>query len=65
MVDYIYKWGGVSLAEDLFRSALILRTEWTYQQFKELPEHERKVIVQTWLERCSNGWKCEEPDIVY
>lgn len=65
-IPYIIKYHAMSIAEDTFaRYALIKSTEYTYETFVDLEPHERRSIVQRWLDESLIPGKYEEPDIVY
>jgi hypothetical protein len=65
LVDYIVKYKSLGLAEELFRSALVKSSTYTYETFNDLQPHERESIVRVWLDRSLNTGLYEEPDIVY
>ena len=65
-VPYIIKYRAMNIAEDTFaRYALVTSTEYTYQMFVDLEPHERRGIVERWLDESLIPGKYEEPDIVY
>ena len=65
LVDYIVKYKAIGLAQDLFRTALVKSSSYTYETFNNLEDYERDHIVRVWLDRSLNTGLYEEPDIVY
>lgn len=63
--NFIIKHGAEGLAMDVFRKALIKRTNYTYQEYMGLPEWGKVRVVDAWIKASLGPWGSEEPDIVY